>query len=121
MVLRADDAFLDNDYLENQMKNSSSRFALAFVGVLSAAVSPVAQAQYKCDKPQLARVDATACALGQKDAASLRRFITRTQAIYSLQMSDYVRFEGDEPQAPPARAAKVTPQNSVTAVAPPAR
>lgn len=101
-------------------KSSYSRFALAFVGVLSAAVSPAVQAQYKCDKPQLTRVDATACTLGAKDAASLRRFITRTQAIYGLEMKDYVRFEGDEPQAP-TRAAKVTPQNSVTAVAPPAR
>ena len=118
----ADDAFLDNDHLEYQMKNSSSsRFALACSVLLSVAVSPVAQAQYKCDRPQLTRVDATACALGAKDAASLRRFITRRQAIYGLQMKDYARFEGDEPQAPPARAAKVTPQNSVAGVTPPSR
>ncbi len=122
MVPRADDAFLVNDHLEYRMKNlSSSRFALACFGLMSVAVSPVAQAQYKCDQPQLRRVDATACALGAKDAASLRRFVTRTQAIYGLQMRDYVRFEGDEPAVPPARPAQVTPRDSVAGVVPPSR
>ncbi len=104
------------------MKNlSSSRFTLACFGLLSVAVSTAAQAQFKCDQLQLTRVDATACALGAKDVASLRRFVTRTQAIYSLQMKDYVRFEGDEPKAPPARPVQVTPHNSVAGVAPPSR
>ncbi|MBA2549122.1 MAG: hypothetical protein H0V16_11805 [Burkholderiaceae bacterium] len=104
------------------MKNlSSSRFALACFGLLSVAVSTAAQGQFKCDQLQLRRVDATACALGAKDVASLRRFVTRTQAIYSLQMEDYVRFEGDEPKAPPARPAQVTPRNSVAGIAPPSR
>ena len=104
------------------MKNSSSsRFALACIGLLSVAISPVAQAQYKCDQPRLTRVDATACALSNADVASLRRYVTRTQAIYGLQMKDYVRFEGDEPNVPPSRPAKVTPPNSVASVAPPAR
>ena len=98
--------------------SSSSRLALACVGLLSVAVSPAAQAQFKCDQPQLTRVDATACALGAKDVASLRRYVTRTRAIYGLQMKDYVRFEGDEPTAPPARPAQVTPRNSVAGVAP---
>ena len=104
------------------MKHSSfSRYALACFGLLSVAVSPAAQAQFKCDQPHLTRVDATACALGAKDAASLRRYVTRTQAIYGLQMKDYVRFEGDEPTAPPARPAQVTPRNSVVVVTPPTR
>ena len=101
------------------MKNSSSsRFALTCFGALAVAVSSVAQAQYKCDQPQLTRVDATACALGAKDAAALRRYVTRTQAIYGLQMKDYVRFDGEEPTAPPARPAQVNPRNSVAGVAP---
>ncbi len=97
-----------------------SRFVLAGFALLSVAICPTAQAEYKCDQPRLARVDATACALGAKDVASLRRYITSTQAIYSLEMKDYVRFEGDEPKALPARPAKVTPPNSVAGVAPPA-
>jgi len=100
---------------------SSSRFALACFGLLSVAVSPAAQAQFKCDQAQLVRVDAAACALGAKDVAALRRYVTRTQAIYGLQMKDYVRFEGDEPKAPPARPAQVTPRNSVAGVVPPSR
>lgn len=104
------------------MKNSSSsRFALACFGLLSVATSPVAQAQYKCDQPRLTRVDATACALGAKDVALLRRYITSTQAIYGLQMKGYVRFEGDEPKVLPAQPAKVPPPNSVAGVAPSSR
>ena len=97
--------------------SSSSRLVLACFGVLSVAAS-TAQAQYKCDQPRLTRVDATACALAAKDTASLRRYVTRTQAIYGLQMKDYARFEGDEPTAPPARPAQVNPRNSVAGVAP---
>ena len=101
------------------MKHSlSSRVTLACFGLLAVAVSSVAQAQYKCDQPQLTRVDATACALAAKDTASLRRYVTRTQAIYGLQMKDYARFEGDEPTAPPARPAQVNPRNAVAGVAP---
>ncbi len=98
--------------------SSSSRVVLACFGVLSVAVSPAAHAQLKCDQPPLTRVDATACALGAKDVASLRRYVTRTQAIYGLQMKDYVRFEGDEPQAAPARAAQASPLKSLAGVAP---
>ena len=101
--------------------SSSSRVALACFGLLAVAVSPVAQAQFTCDQPQLTRVDATACALGAKDVASLRRYVTRTQAIYGLQMKDYVRFEGDEPKAQPARPVQVTPRSSVAGVAPASR
>lgn len=122
MVPRADDAFLDNDHLELSMKDSSSsRLALACFGLLSVAAAPNAQAQFKCHQPHLTRVDATACALGAKDVASLRRYVTRTQAIYGLEMKDYVRFVGDEPKAPPAPVAQATKPESVAGVAPPAR
>ena len=98
--------------------SSSSRFALACIGVLSVAVSPAVQAEFKCEQPRLTRVDATACALGAADVGSLRRYVTRTQAIYGLQMKDYVRFEGDEPKAPPARPAQAAARNSVAGAAP---
>jgi hypothetical protein len=98
-----------------------SRLALACFSLLSVAVSHTAQAEFKCNQARLTRVDATACALGAKDVASLRRYVTRTQAIYSLEMKDYVRFEGDEPKAPPAPGAQVTNRDSVAGVAPPSR
>jgi hypothetical protein len=98
-----------------------SRLALACFGLLSVAISHTAQAEFKCNPPRLTRVDATACALGANDVASLRRYVTRTQAIYGLQMKDYVRFVGDEPNAPPAPGAQVDKRDSVAGVAPPAR
>ena len=98
-----------------------SHVALACFGLLSVAISPTAQAEFKCDQPRLTRVDATACAFGAKDVASLRRYVTRTQAIYGLQMKDYVRFEGDEPKAQSAGPAQVKPRNSVAGIAPPSR
>ncbi len=95
------------------MKHSSrSRLVSACFGLLSVAVAPTAQAEFKCDQPYLTRVDATACALGAQDLASLRRYVTRTQAIYELQMQDYVRFEGDEPIAPPAPAVQAKTRES---------
>lgn len=104
------------------MKHSSrSRLVLACLGLLSGAVAPTAQAQFKCDQRPLTRVDATACALGAKDVASLRRYITRTQAIYGLQMRDYMRFEGDEPSVKSAPSAQVTKRDSVADAAPPLR
>ena len=121
MVPVADDAYPDDDNLEVSMKHSSSsRFAIACFGLLSVAVSFSAQAEFKCDQPRLTRVDATACALGAKDVASLRRYITRTQAIYGLQMKDYVRFEGEQIVLP-ARTAQATPGKSVARVEPAAR
>ena len=102
-------------------RSSGSRLAIACFGLVSVVISSSAQAQFKCDQPQLTRVDATACALGAKDVASLRRYVTRTQAIYGLEMKDYVRFEGDEPKAPRARAAQASPQNALAGVAPSSR
>ena len=102
------------------MKQSSrSYLSLAFFGLMSIAATPNALAQFKCDQPLLNRVDATACALGNRDVASLRRYVTRTQAIYGLQMKDYVRFEGDEPTASRASAAQAAPRDSVAGFAAP--
>jgi len=103
---------------------SRSRLFLGCFGLLSVVFAPTAHAQYKCDQRQLTRVDAHACALGAKDVAALRRHITMTQAIYGLQMKDYVRFVGDEPLPPQVRAtpaAQVTKPASVAGVAPPTR
>lgn len=80
--------------------------------VLAAAVTLPARAEFKCDGRQLTRVDAVACAHAAQGPASLRRFITRTQTIYALQMRDYVRFVGDEPNVPTARATQVTSRES---------
>ena len=89
------------------MKNSSHFcLALSCIGVLSIAVVPVAHAEFKCDRPQLTRVDATACAKAKDSIDSLRQYVQRTRMIYELQMDDYVRpGETDAPKVLPARAA----------------
>ena len=104
----------------------SIRPALAalFCGVFSAATPPAAQAEFKCDGRPLIGVDARACAQAAQGAESLRRFVTRTEKIYGLQMKDYVRFVGDEPLPPQVRvapAALATKPASVAGVAPPSR
>jgi hypothetical protein len=102
------------------MKNLLRLSPIAVCGaVLWAAVALPARAEFKCDGRQLSRVDATACAHATQGPDSLRRFVTRTQKIYGLQMRDYVRFVGDEQKAPPARAAQTTPRDSVAGVATP--
>ena len=79
--------------------------SIAFCGaVLLTLLALPARAEFKCDGRHLSRVDAAGCAHAAKGADSLRRFITRTEKIYGLQMRDYVRFVGDEPQVLPARA-----------------
>lgn len=104
------------------MKDSSNfRLALSCFGLLSLAVFPVAHAEFKCDRPQLGRVDATACAKAAEGATSLRRYVTRTRMIYGLQMSDYARFEGDEPKASSTRAAQTPAQEPVAGLTPPSR
>ena len=86
------------------MKTLSRSYAAAFCfGVFSAAFSPAVQAEFKCDGRPLVAVDAKACAHAAHGPDSLRRFITRTQAIYGLQISDYARFEGDAPEQKPHR------------------
>ena len=104
------------------MKTSSRLcLVLASFGLMSVAVSSTAYAEFKCDQPRLTRVDATACAKAAEGASALRQYVWRTQRIYGLQMSDYVRFEGDEPKPKPARTAQAKPQDSVAAIAPPAQ
>jgi hypothetical protein len=109
----------------SQMKLSSRlRPVLVCFGLLSAAASPAAHAEFKCEQKHLTRVDAHACALGAKDVAALRRHVTMTQAIYGLQMKDYVRFVGDEPIAPQVKVAPApqAPKSAAVAgVAPPSR
>ena len=92
--------------------------------VLLALLALPARAEFMCDGRQLSRVDATACAHAAKGPDSLRRFITRTEKIYGLQMRDYVRFVGDEPlssQSRVAPTAQATKPASIAGVAPPAR
>jgi len=104
------------------MKNLLRLSRIAFCGVvLSATVASPARAEFKCDGRQLTRVDATACAHATKGPDSLRRFVTRTQKIYELQMRDYVRFVGDEPKVSPAQAAQATTRDSVAGVERPSR
>ena len=104
------------------MKNLLRLSPIAVCGafLLATAALP-ARADIKCDGRQLSRVDATACAHAAQGPDSLRRFVTRTQKIYGLQMRDYVRFVGDEPQLPPAQAARATARDSVAGVAGQAR
>lgn len=73
-----------------------SYLAIFSCAIFSAAMAPAAQAEFKCDGRPLARVDATACAHAAQGADSLRRFVTRTQSIYGLQMKDYARIVGDD-------------------------
>ncbi len=90
-------------------------------GLLPIAALPAAHAEFKCDGRPLTRVDATACAKAAESPSALRQYVSRTRMIYGLQMTDYTRFEGDEPQSQPAQAKQVKTQNSVAHVAPPAR
>ena len=84
-------------------------------GAISVMTTQAAHAQTKCDQRPLPRVDATACAHAAQGADALRRFVTRTQAIYGLQMRDYVRFVDETPAA---KAASTPPKESL-AKAPP--
>ena len=97
------------------------RLTPACFGLLSVAISSTAHAGFKCDQPPLTRVDATACAKAAESPSFLRQYIWRTQAIYGLKMSDYVRFEGDEPKAKAARVTQPAPQDSVAGIARPSR
>ena len=107
------------------MKTRFRLLSIAFCGaVLLAVIALPARAEFKCDGRQLSRVDATACAHAAQGPHSLRRFITRTEGIYGLQMRDYARFVGDEPFPPQARVApafQVSKPASVAGVAPPSR
>lgn len=102
------------------MKNLLRFSHIAVCGaVLSATVLLPARAEFKCDGRQLSRVDATGCAHAKQGPDSLRRFVTRTQNIYGLQMRDYARFVGDEPKLAPPPAAQATMRDSIAGVARP--
>ena len=57
--------------------------------VLGLAAAGTAQAEYRCDKRPLARVDAIACAKAAESIPELRRFIERTKLIHGLYIMDY--------------------------------
>jgi hypothetical protein len=80
-----------------------------------------AQAEYKCDKQFLSRVDAKACAAAAEGADSLRRFVSRTQAIYHLQVADYARFEGDPLPSQVSRPQHASAQKPTQSVAAPSQ
>ncbi len=104
------------------MKNLSGWYPVVLgCSVLLTTISSPARAEFKCDGRQLSRVDATACAHAAQGSQSLRRFVTRTEKIYGLQMRDYIRFVGDEPKATSARAAQETSRASVARIASPSR
>ena len=82
------------------------------VGVILAAAPLVApRAATLCEMPQVG-ADARACAAAAQGPAELRRFVTRTRAIYGLYYADYVR-PGQAAAAAPApdavKAASVPP------------
>ncbi len=93
---------------EVPMKDASRFSALPspFLALSRSAISPSAQAEFKCDQPQLTRVDATACAKAAESSTALRRYIWRTRMIYGLQMNDYLRPVRDEPKARSAPASR---------------
>ena len=100
------------------MKTRFNSSSMAVCGVvLLATLALPARAEFKCDGRQLSRVDAVACAHAAQGPDSLRRFITRTESIYGLQMRDYVRFVGDEPPVLRVRAAQATLRDSAAGVA----
>ncbi len=103
--------------------NNSSRFRLALscFGVLSIAMVPIAHAEFKCDRPQLTRVDATACAKAADSIDSLRQYVSRTRMIQALLMTITYAPRKMRRKHDPARALQANPQDSVAKLAPPAR
>ena len=74
--------------------------------VLAAAPLVAASAASLCDMPQLGP-DARACAAEAQGPTELRRFVTRTRAIYGLYDGDYARPAPAAAAAPAADAAQV--------------
>ena len=95
------------------MNLTRSSLTLVCFGLLSVSAMSAARAEFKCDQPKLARVDAIACAKAAESSTALRQFVSRTQRIYGLQMSDYARFVGDEPKPAAVQAAVATPSPTV--------
>jgi hypothetical protein len=97
------------------MNRARSCLTLFCFSVLSLTALSAARAEFRCDQPKLTRVDATACAKAAESATALRQYISRTQQIYGLKMSDYARFVGDEPAVAPRRSAAAAPAQAVAA------
>lgn len=97
------------------MNRTRSSITLICFSVLSLSAVSAARAEFKCDQQKLTRVDTTACAKAAESSAALRQYISRTQQIYGLKMSDYARFVGDEPAVTPRRSAAAAPAQAVVA------
>lgn len=69
---------------------SQAIVAIALAGVFSA-VSADALAASRCDRAQLTRVEATACAKAAESITALRQYVQRTRMIHSLHMADFVK------------------------------
>ena len=94
-------------------------YVMVFSGLSLLSITQPAHAEYKCDQKFLTQVDAKACAAAAEGADSLRRFVSRTKAIYGLQMADYVRFEDEATTPSAARPAEAkAPKPAVSAAAP---
>lgn len=91
------------------MNRARSCLTLVCFSALCLTAVSAARAEFRCDQPKLTRVDATACAKAAESATALRQYISRTQPIYGLKMSDYARFVGDEPAVAPLRSAAIRP------------
>lgn len=81
------------------MKRTLACLRVASLVLLSTALQP-ADAQSRCAKPDLTRVESVACAKGKEDIEALRRYVWRTRMIYNLYMPHYA-----PERMPPATAA----------------
>ena len=90
------------------------RSALALTCLSSVAWIPAAHAEFKCNQQYLNRVDKMACAKAAEDVETLRRFVSITQRIYGLQISDYVLFLSDVPITSASNVAPSDTQKSTS-------
>lgn len=69
---------------------------LALAAVVMTAMAPTANADYRCARQPLSRVDAIACAKAAQDLNALRQFVWNTRMIHHLYFYDYVRPQAGE-------------------------
>lgn len=77
-----------------------------------------AQAEFKCDKAQLTRVDAAACAKAAEGIDSLARHVQRTRMVHGLYVMDYVRPTTSEQVAAKPATASAAPAAATASAAP---
>jgi hypothetical protein len=96
----------------NRIRQSAWSSAAALVlGVL---VTTAAGATPRCETPNLPG-ERMACAKAKESPESLRRFIERTQAIYSLYFWDYMSEADLDKRAAQRQAQSETPRVAATA------